>query len=126
MPTTRTIRYSLIRYSLLAILPISGCSSPLSEERQARREARIQWVVEGTNARAEHRKETLAWVGKTHRRVSERSTVTLAQTENRIKQHWERDVAKWAEPNPVRDARIHAVLAGEPENIPRTWTIMIY
>ena len=105
---------------------LSGCSDPRFKQQQNRRDARMARYL---NDYAAHDAEGVDRIRQTvelDKTLAEWHAENLTRTCGLVRALHERDVQRWKEEEPLRKARIEALLRGKPEEIDDTYAKMVY
>jgi len=115
---------------LVAVLGIpvvfSGCSGPRFKKQQEARDARIKDHLSAYAAHDAAGPDRIRQTLDLDKKLKERRAEHLAQTCELIRSLHERDVRRWEEEEPLRKARLEALLRGKPEEIDDAWAKMVY
>jgi len=126
MTQVRTNRSPIIFTALGIAVVLPGCSDPRFEQKQEVRNARItrQWNSYATHdaAGVDRMRQTLEF----NRKHNERQSEYLSRTCGLIRSLHERDLRRWKEEEPIRRARIEALLRSKPGEIADTYAKMAY
>jgi len=110
----------------LIVAAVVGCSDARWKEANAVRQARIteelHWYSAHDAAGPERIAETMGFAREQakHRAENLEYTIRLAR------QMHERDVQRWRDEAPKREAALRQLWNGHPETIPDTWASMVY
>jgi hypothetical protein len=120
----RSSAFFLIAYAIVAAL--GGCTDPRFQKQQEARDARIKDHLSAYAAHDAAGPDRIRQTLDLDKKLKERRAEHLAQTCELIRSLHERDVRRWEEEEPLRKARLEALLRGKPEEIDDAWAKMVY
>jgi hypothetical protein len=107
-------------------LVLSGCSDPRFKQKQAIRDARIKHYLDDYAAHDAAGVDRMRQTVDLDRTLAEWRAENLTRTCGLVRTLHERDVRRWKEEEPLRKARIEALLRGKPDEIDDTYAKMVY
>jgi len=111
---------------VVVLWAVVGCNDAKWREASAARQERIKqvasWYAAHDAAGSERIEETL----KIDRELAEHRADHLEYTIDLIHRGYERDVRRWHDQGPRRDAALRKLWNAHPETIPDTWARMVY
>jgi hypothetical protein len=122
------IRYGTVLFIGAAIVAMTaaGCNDARWKEASAVRHARIAEELRRYSAYDAAGPERIKETMEIDRKVSEHRAENLEYTTELIRRLHERDVRRWVDEAPDREAMLRELWAGSPETIPDTWARMVY
>jgi|GEM_PF-5594853 len=114
------LRTTLLLSCCAVGLPIAGCSDPRFEAAQARRDAKIEWVLAQYNRREAGRPETLHALEQVIARDKRRHEQRLAEMTELLKTEIARRETHWRDIQPEIRAYFRKMREGNPERADRT------
>ena len=105
---------------------LSGCSDPRFKQKQELRDARMVRLL---NDYAAHDAAVVDRIRETlelDKRLNEQRVEHLTRTCGLVRAIHERDVRRWKEEEPLREAHLKALLRGKPDRIDDTYAKLAY
>jgi hypothetical protein len=110
----------------IVVMTAAGCNDARWKEVGAVRRARIAAELKRYSDREAAGPERIKETMEIDRRLAEHSAENLEWTTELIRRSHERDVRRWHDEAPDREAMLRGQWNGHPETIPDTWARMVY
>ena len=126
MTQSQTFKPTYLTAAFGIAVILSGCSDPRFKQKQEIRDARIAHYL---NDYATHDAAGVDRMRRTielDKRLSRQRAEHLTRTCGLVRALHERDVRRWKEEEPLRNARLDALLRGKPDQVDDIYAKMVY
>ncbi len=126
MTQVRTNKFTYLTAAFGIAVVLSGCSDPRFKQNQQVRDTRMARYLNDYAAHDAAGVDRIRQTVELDKTLAEWHAENLTRTCGLVRTLHERDVRRWKDEEPLRKARIEALLRGKPDEIDDTYAKMVY